>query len=418
MKEKGRKILDFIAKNGKYVFPIIVCLAVAITVVIALKAGNVRMNELEQIGETIETVESSSEPSSSENPEEVPLVKNESQEIYSIIEKYYTALAQGDEQTILAVCDTVEERHMLQWLETAKYIEYYPVLEVYTKPGFVSGETVAYVYFKIKFTGKDAEYPGCQRLYLGKADNGSLYIRRTSLPADAEAYVQRISEQADVEELSNRVKVEFEDLMAQQPDLLAYMNDISEEVKRVVGEKLADKNQTESGQQPSESGEGNAPDDNADGDAAGEQHTEDGTETGQQEAEEIYATTTTTVNVRKSDSEKAEKIGRVSGGTKIKVLEQLVNGWSKVEYEKSVGYIMSKYLKVQESVKKYEAIGKVKATDNINVRAEASTDSAKIGTLVKGEVVDLFAEEGEWCKINYKGQIAFVKAEYVTRQEN
>ena len=132
--------------------------------------------------------------------------------------------------------------------------------------------------------------------------------------------------------------------------------------------------------------------------------------------ETVYATATTTVNVRKSDSEKAEKIGRVTGGTKVQVLEQLVNGWTKIVYEKSEGYIMSKYLKIQESATNYTVIGTVKATDNINVRAEASTDSAKMGTLVKGEKVDLLAEEGEWCKINYKNQVAYVKAEYVEKQ--
>ena len=424
MKEKGRKILDFIVKNGKLIFPVIVCFAVAVTVVIALKAANVRVNELEQIGEPVSTSESIPEPSQSADPEEVPLVMNESQEVKSIVEKYYNALAQGDEEAILAICDKVEERHMLQWLETSKYIEYYPVLEVYTKPGFTEGETVAYVYFKIKFTGKDAEYPGFQRLYLCTKEDGSLYIRRTSLPAETEEYVIRISEQADVEEFSNRVKVEFLDLMEQQPDLLAYMNDVSEEVKRVVGEKLADKNQVENGQGGNEgegqdgNGEGNTVVEIDNGEGQGGQQTEQGDNGQKQPAqtEIIYATATTTVNVRKSDSEKAEKVGRVSGGTKIQVLEQLVNGWSKVVYEKSEGYIMSKYLKVQESTAKYTPIGKVKATDNINVRAEASTDSAKMGTLVKGETVDLFAEEGEWCKIGFKDQVAYVKAEYVEKQ--
>lgn len=424
MKEKGRKILDFIVKNGKLIFPVIVCFAVAVTVVIALKAANVRVNELEQIGEPVSTSESIPEPSQSADPEEVPLVMNESQEVKSIVEKYYNALAQGDEEAILAICDKVEERHMLQWLETSKYIEYYPVLEVYTKPGFTEGETVAYVYFKIKFTGKDAEYPGFQRLYLCTKEDGSLYIRRTSLPAETEEYVIRISEQADVEEFSNRVKVEFLDLMEQQPDLLAYMNDVSEEVKRVVGEKLADKNQVENGQGGNEgegqdgNGEGNTVVEIDNGEGQGGQQTEQGNngQTKPEQTEIIYATATTTVNVRKSDSEKAEKVGRVSGGTKIQVLEQLVNGWSKVVYEKSEGYIMSKYLKVQESVAKYTPIGKVKATDNINVRAEASTDSAKMGTLVKGETVDLFAEEGEWCKIGFKDQVAYVKAEYVEKQ--
>lgn len=425
MKEKGRKIFEFLAKNGKLIFPVIVCLAVAVTVVIALKAGRVRMDKLEQIGDPSSVSESSTEPSESSKPEENALIKNEDPEINAIVEKYYTALAQGDEEAILATCDKVEERHMLQWLETARYIEYYPVLEVYSKKGYAEGDTVAYIYFKIKFTGKDAEYPGFQRLYISTREDGTLYIRRTSLPAEAEEYVLKISEEADVEEFSNRVNVEFLDLMAQQPDLLTYMNDVSEEVARVVGEKLADKNQQDGQEGQNVTGQGNGDGNGEGSDGQGNSgegtgndgHGGDGQDGNQGQTEEVvYATATTTVNVRKSDSEKAEKIGRISGGTKIRVLEQMVNGWSKVEYEKSEGYIMSKYLKVQESVTKYTAIGKVKATDNINVRAEASTDSAKMGTLVKGEIVDLFAEEGEWCKIAFKDQVAYVKAEYVEKQ--
>lgn len=56
----------------------------------------------------------------------------------------------------------------------------------------------------------------------------------------------------------------------------------------------------------------------------------------QQEAEDQgpqYVTTTTTVNVRSSDSEQADKLGKVSGGTKLQVLEQRPNGWTKVDYE-------------------------------------------------------------------------------------
>ena len=136
----------------------------------------------------------------------------------------------------------------------------------------------------------------------------------------------------------------------------------------------------------------------------------------------VYATSKkessdeTTVNVRKSDSEKSEKIGKVAGGTKVQVLETLVNGWTKISYENSEGYIMSKFLKVQESAQKYTIIGKVKATDNINVRAESSTDSAKMGTLVSGDTADLIAEEGDWCKISFNGQVAYVKTEYVQKQ--
>ena len=410
MKEKMKKAWDFAVKNGKYVFPVIVCVAVAITVVIALKAGGVHNDELNQIGETILSSQLETESSSIEDVGDLSLVKNEDQAITDVISMYYKALADGDEEALNTVCDKVEEMDMLWFLETSKYVEYYPVLEIYTKPGYATGETIAYVCFKVKLTGKDAEYPGYKVLYVCTAEDGSLYIKRTNLSNEATDYVHKVSEEADVLELTNRVKVEFEDMMAEQPDLLAYMDDVSAEVRRMVGVELGNQKgeSTESTEpEPTENPEGNG----ENGQTGTEQNVD------QQTEEVVYAIASTTVNVRKSDSEKAEKLGRVTGGTKVQVLEQLVNGWSKILFENKEGYIMSKYLKIQESALKYTPIGKVKATDNINVRADASTDSSKIGTLVKGDEVELLAVEGEWCKINFKGQIAYVKSEYVERTE-
>ena len=406
MKEKVKKIWDYALKNSKYVFPVIVCAAVAVTVVIALKAGGVHNEELNQIGETIPTAESiETQPSEGENSDEVALVKNEDAAVANVITMYYKALSDGDEALLNSVCDKVEDMDMLWFMETAKYVEYYPVLEIYTKPGYAEGETIAYVCFKIKLTGKDAEYPGYKAHYLCTREDGSLYVKRTNLSNEANDYVIKVSEQADVLELTNRVKVEFDDLMSEQPDLLVYMNDVSEEVMRVVGVEL--------GSQKGENATGSTEDTPPEGGGEGTTPTQD---VEPQVEEVLYAVASTTVNVRKSDSEKAEKLGRVTGGTKVQVLEQLVNGWSKIVYENKEGYIMSKYLKVQESALKYTPIGKVKATDNVNVRADASTDSSKIGTLVKGDEVDLLAIEGDWCKINFKGQTAYVKAEYVERQ--
>lgn len=410
MKEKAKKLLDYLAKNGKYYFPVIVCLAVAVTVVIALNAGGAREDKLGQIGEPISSPDSQTETSTDEI-EEIALVKNENADVHNVIATYYNAMAIGDEDALNQVCDKVEDMDMLWYLETAKYIEYYPVLDIYTKPGFAEGDIVAFVYFKVKFTGKDAEYPGYQMVYVGCADDGSLYIKRTALANDANEYVLKISEAPDVLELTNRVKVEFNELMAEQPDLLVYMNDVDEEVRRMVGIKLgSQKGET----QPDGESQGDGQE-GSEGDNPGQ--ADEPQTTDPQVEEVIYAIASTTVNVRKSDSEKAEKIGKVTGGTKVQVVEQLVNGWSKVLYDNNAeGFIMSKYLKIQESALKYTPIGVVKATDNINVRSDASTESSKMGTLVQGDTADLLAVEGEWCKINFNGQIAYVKAEYVERQ--
>ncbi len=409
MKETTRAVVDKIIKDGKYIFPVIVLVAVAFTVVIALKAGEVHRDELDQIGESISESTQESESSSSmvmESSEEgIPLAVNEDADIHDLVERYYNAVAEGDEETLNSVCDKVEEKDMLRYLETAKYIDHYSALDIYTKPGYAEGDVVAYVYFKVVFTGQEAEYPGYQMLYLCASEDGAKKIKRTSKPTEMNEYVEQISTEADVVELINRVKVEYDNLMAEQPELLTYLKELDEEVNRVVGVELA-KHETD--ENPSQESTETPPEDVPENGGAGE-----GGAPAVQEP--VYAVASTTVNVRASDSEKAEKLGRLELGEKIQVLEQLVNGWSRVLYEGKDAYIMSQYLDVQESAGQYGSIGTVKALDTINIRAKASVDSSKLGTLALGETADLIADEGEWCKINFNGQVAYVKSEYVEK---
>lgn len=400
MKEKMRDVMDRIVKNGKYVFPFIVLIAAAITVEIALEAGKVHRDELDQIVDSVETQESETPTSEMESSEEEsPLIINEDPDVQSLVATYYNAVAMGDEEVLNRVCDKVEEKDMLRFLETAKYIDHYPVLDIYTKPGFSEGDTVAYVYFKVIFTGKEAEYPGYQRLYISTAEDGSKFIKRSNSTNEVNEYLEKVSAAPDVVELINRVEVEYNNLMAEQPDLLIYLKDLNEEVNLVVGVQLA-KQEGENASEPSESGT--------------ETGEEGGEETPSEPVQEtVYAVASTTVNVRASDSEKSNKIGSLAGGDTIQVLELLVNGWSKVKYENQEGYIMSKYLVLQEKSSESAPIGTVEATDTLNVRAQASVNSERLGTLFKGGKADLLSDEGGWCKIIFNGQIAFVKSEYV-----
>ena len=55
---------------------------------------------------------------------------------------------------------------------------------------------------------------------------------------------------------------------------------------------------------------------------------------------------TDTVNVRSSDSEVADKIGKAQQGDILTRTEEKNNGWSKVIYEGKEAYIKSDYLEV------------------------------------------------------------------------
>lgn len=53
-------------------------------------------------------------------------------------------------------------------------------------------------------------------------------------------------------------------------------------------------------------------------------------------------------------------------------------------------------------------------TDRVNVRAEANTDSEKLGTLEAGTVVTRTGVDGDWSIIDYNGTTGYVKNEFLT----
>jgi uncharacterized protein YgiM (DUF1202 family) len=207
--------------------------------------------------------------------------------------------------------------------------------------------------------------------------------------------------QDDVVELCNKIEVEYKELCIARPELFNYISQVEQEVKTAAGLILAQQISEESG----EEGETESTEEGGD---AGLGETETSEETGP-----VYATTTATVNVRSSDSETADKINKVSANTQVQVLEQRANGWTKILYGGKEGFIKSQYLSIAESASDAEVIGTVTAITTVNVRLTASTTATKLGVVAEGESLSLVANDGEWCKVIYNGQIGYVKAEYV-----
>ena len=393
-KEKIHSIGNYIIKHNKVVLPAVVVVAVAITVSVSLSLSN-RHKEAQQ---EAEIASAASETATETATEEVPLVANEEGAIYTLIATYYNAMATGDEETLRSVCDEISDKDMYRYVELSQYIDYYPTLEIYTKTGPEEGSVISFV-------GHEEEVPGYQALYICTNDQGGLYIKRGENSEEVNEYIKTVSTQDDVVEFNNKITVEYNELMVDHPEVLQYISELDSQVSIAVGEKLA--NQVAAETQVAEAGTEEGSTDGQD------TQTENGE---QQEAEDQgpqYVTTTTTVNVRSSDSEQADKLGKVSGGTKLQVLEQRPNGWTKVDYEGKEGYIKTEFLQLAESAAETETIGTVTATTNINVRASASETADRLGVLSGGDSAELVGTEGDWSKIKYNGQIGYVKSEYV-----
>ncbi|MBR1854029.1 MAG: SH3 domain-containing protein [Lachnospiraceae bacterium] len=396
-KDKIQLAQDYLKKNYKIIFPIVIVLAVAVTVCIALGASGNR-----RIGDIVPS-DVASQESVIPSVEEIPLTENGDDAIRELIFTFYNAQATGDLDTIKSLCDEVSDLDLLSFQEKANYIEYFPEIVIYTKKGMNEGESIVYVYYKMTFVNHEEEFPGYTSYYLCTAEDGSLYIKRSNFSDELNEYISMICVQDDVVEFNNRITAEYDDFFKEHPDLEGYAEEVMAQVNMNVGVKWSQMQEEAAAQAAA----------NADGNESEEPEVVEGPVVAEEEP--VYAYALDTVNIRSSDSEKSDKLGKATKGSKWQVLEQRVNGWTKIDYDGKEGFIRSDFLKVQENAAGQTTIGEIKAKTNINVRAAASETAEKLGVLAGGDTAELIADEGDWCKIKYGGKVGYVKGEYVER---
>ena len=164
--------------------------------------------------------------------------------------------------------------------------------------------------------------------------------------------------------------------------------------------------------------------------AAASDSTQQTTEKKQETKETVYATAG--VNIRAKASTDADVIGTLIAGYSVTRTSDS-NGWSKVDYNGQTGYIKSDYLtttkpQVTESNQTSSSsntsssksdIEEVKetvyATAGVNIRAKASADADKIGTLAAGGSITRTGKTSSgWSRVDYNGQTGYIKSDYLT----
>ena len=141
-----------------------------------------------------------------------------------------------------------------------------------------------------------------------------------------------------------------------------------------------------------------------------------------QQDEKVIATgkTTEQLNVRKGSSTKYAKIGSLSKGAKVEIVSKLSNGWYKIKYKGTYGYVSGAYVKLDSEQPKPGEDEKIIATgkttvSSLNVRSGPSSNYSKLGILTKGTKVEVGERYSNgWYKIKYKGSYGYVSGAYVS----
>lgn len=422
MNTSNNTILDFfealkkwLIKYSKIVLPVILVICVGLTIVIAMRA-NKRKVEQE---EAVVASENGTEGEMIEVPD-VPLEQDAVPEVNELFSSYYTAMVEGDTDTMGNLVYYLDANEILKAKETSKYLESYSTLEVYTKPGPREGTYIAYVYVDLKFYDYEKPVPGMRVYYVCTNEDGNYYINEDGDEGSDELrYMREIQQQEDVIDLNNKAAVAFNDMVAEDETLAKFLVELDEEIEKNVGEALARAEETEDieGEDAAES----------------EEEPEETAETASETAVVTKVKAKDVVNIRTSDSETADKLGKAAVGDEFELLEEKGNGWSKIRYNDGDAYIKSEFLEPSEtqtasneeqneeeepeqtaSNSSTATTETVTVKETVKIRKGASTSSDQLATVYKGDKLEVLMKQADgWTRIKYNGSTAYVKSDYV-----
>lgn len=410
-KERIEEGWEWAKENKKKSIPVAAVVLVVVVVLLSLVSGR-KKDDMQ-----VEGTESTEVELSPLIVPEVPLEENSSAAVNKLINQYYEAVAAGDIDTLSGLVNTLSDMEKANVKVKGEYIEGYENIICYTKAGMTPDSYLVFAYSEARIKDIETAAPLLNNFVLYKNESGDYYIYKGELDDNVFNYLKEISAQDDVATLCDTVEAKYNQAIKDDEDLAAFMEEFPQKLKDAEAKAVAQEAKGES-QETAEPGEETA-----------EEPTLKVTE----------VETADTVNVRSSDSEQADKLGKVEKGVRLPLLEKKKNGWSKIQYDGQEAYIKSEYLldvisneessetaletdsqssqtteKPQTHSGPVGKDGKVTAKTTINVRASASENGERLGVIYQGEKLDLVMEQADgWCKVKYKGKTGYVKTEFV-----
>ncbi len=340
-----------------------------------------------------------------------PLEVDAYSEINTLVKQYYHAMAEGDIDTLKQIKSAMDEKEQIKIQKKSDYIENYPTITCYTKKGPVEDSFVVYAYYKVKLMNYDSLAPGLNTLYICRNSAGNYFVNDGEQDESIINYCKAVSSQDDVIDLFNSVQVEYNELKTTDEKLSQFLDELPDLLTAAVGEELAKLE-------------------------AATQEVEETIEETSEEAEEEEITETTVVkkvkttdvvNVRSSDSETADKVGKAQKGEIYTLLEEKGNSWSKIEFEGKEAFIKSDYLEVisEETVENdanagngedgnLSVTGSATVKTTVNIRASASEKAERLGVCYEGDKLDVIMKQADgWTKVKYSKKTGYVKSEFL-----
>ncbi|SMC45656.1 C40 family peptidase [Papillibacter cinnamivorans] len=118
------------------------------------------------------------------------------------------------------------------------------------------------------------------------------------------------------------------------------------------------------------------------------------------------------LRLRESPSTSSSILGTASTGDTVVVLEKL-DGWYKVNFKATEGYMSSEYLTLKETADVTIGYGLVKAT-SLNMRSGPGTTYSLVSAIPGSAIVSIVGIDSGWYKVTYGGKTGYVLSDYLS----
>ncbi len=277
------------------------------------------------------------------------------EDVNNLIVQYYAAYAAGDMTTLTGIATPVSANEQSYITMFSQYVEEYQNIRCYTKSGLDADSYLVSVEMEIKFTGVDTTAPGLDFFYVRTTENGSLYI-------------DNLYSQYNLSNQENALDTSIQNLIygfENEEDFVELQNDVQTRYDAAVA---ADANLSTM----------------------------------------IYTTIPTAIDtwVTQVAMQNAQN---TTDGTDVSAEPTEVLG------EPGADATAEEETPTEEAPVEENATEIYYTTDKVNVRAQASKDGEKLGSLEKGTAIGVIAVADDWAHVNYGGYDGYIKLEYLTK---
>lgn len=388
------KIVDFCKKNVKYISAGVVTVAlVAFLAVTAVNNSGKQDKQDDKVAAQDEEQKTDAADDGSEANDDAAQAegeKAEHPEITELISTYYNSYAAGDLDKLSGIAQKLSDMEKDYIKMMNEHVESYGNVTCTVADGAKEGAYIVCAVYDMKFAGVDETLPGMNVFYVQTDKNGGLYINNRYSSFNRELKEQKTKkkiltlmeefEKSDaIVSLQQEVQTEYDKIVAGNEELQKKLNEMvdaianwkesytppaeeetPEEPEAADDGSTDDGNASDGNADDGSSDDGNTDDGSTDDGSADDGNTDDGStddgnaDDGSSEdgnssglnyvPEGTVMTVNDGYNVRKSMDETSELVGTTAVGDSITIVLSYAEGWTKVEWNGTTGYIRTDLL--------------------------------------------------------------------------